>query len=231
MIWALVIGLALAIFGVLAAVLRAPRASWEVIGAALLVGVAGYAFQGSPGLSGAPKAPPQEIGGAEARAAVAERQKLGDGAAAGDKRIVIADALARHGQFADATAVLRGAVDENPANAEAWLAMGNSLVGHADGTISPAAIFAYGRAAKAAPDSPGPPFFLGLALLQSGRIADGRGVWAALLARTPPDAPWRADLARRLADLDAFMASRAAKAGAPSAGPRAAAEPPAGAAR
>lgn len=208
MTWAIVIALALAICGTLAFVLRVPRSSWEVIGAALLVGIAGYAFQGSPSQPGSPKIPSEQIGGDEAKAAVAERQKQGATDVAGDKHLIIADALARHGQFADAAGILRGAVADNPGNSEAWLAMGNALVGHAEGTISPAAIFAYGRAARTAPDSPGPPFFLGLALLQSGRIADGRAMWAGLLARSPKDAPWRADLAKRLADLDAFMASR-----------------------
>jgi cytochrome c-type biogenesis protein CcmH len=100
-------------------------------------------------------------------------------------------------------------VDKDPANASAWLAMGNALVGHAEGTISPAAIYAYGRAAKAEPDSPGPPFFLGMALLQSGRLAEGRAEWAGLLARSPQDAPWRGDLAKRLAELDSFLARQA----------------------
>ena len=121
---------------------------------------------------------------------------------------MIADALARHGQYADAAEVLRGAVERDPGNAEAWLAMGNALVGHAEGTISPAALYAYGEAARAAPDSPGPPFFTGLALIRSGRLTEGRAVWAGLLARTPANAPWQADLRQRLAELDRFLASQ-----------------------
>lgn len=58
MIWALAILTALAAF-LLAVLLRAPRKGWEAIGAALLVGIAGYAFQASPGLSGAPKEAPE----------------------------------------------------------------------------------------------------------------------------------------------------------------------------
>lgn len=210
MSWLVVIGLALAVFAVLAFALRTPRGAWEAIGAALLLGVAGYAWQGSPGLRGAPKAPAEKIAGKDAET-VAERQALAKGdPTAGDpmadQHVVIADALARHGQFADAAEVLRGAVERNPDNAEAWLAMANSLVGHAEGNLSPAALYAYGQAARAAPGSPGPPFFMGMALLRAGRLAEGRAVWAELLARTPPDAPWRADLTARLAELDAFLA-------------------------
>ncbi|MBA3055184.1 MAG: tetratricopeptide repeat protein [Sphingomonadales bacterium] len=205
MTWAIVIGLALLVFGLIAFALRAPRASWEVIGAALLLGIAGYALQGRPGQPGSPREPAETIAN-KGDAGVAERQKLGSEADLGDKHLVIADALARHGQFADAAEVLGGAVELDPANAEAWLAMGNALVGHAEGTISPASIYAYGQAATAAPDSPGPPFFLGMALIQSGRLAEGRSVWADLLARSPADAPWRGDLDKRLAELDRFMA-------------------------
>jgi cytochrome c-type biogenesis protein CcmH len=209
MTWVLVAGLALVAFGAVAFLFKVPRGSWEVLGAALLLGIAGYALQGSPGRPGAPKPPAEKIGGAEVD--VAERQKLEGrnaigGQEMGDKYLVIADGLARHGQFANAAEVLRGAVDKDPGNAAAWLAMGNALVGHAEGTISPSAVYAYGQAAQAAPDSPGPPFFLGMALIQSGRIGEGRQMWADLLARTPKEAPWRGDLEKRLGELDSFLA-------------------------
>ncbi len=211
MTWLVVIVLAAVVFGVVAFVFKV-KSGREVLGGALLLGIAGYALQGSPGSPSAPKAPAEKIAG-EAAAIVAERQKLGDGPAMGDKHVVIADALARHGQFADAAEVLRGAVENDPNNAEAWLAMGNSLVGHAEGTVSPAALYAYGKAARAAPDSPGPSFFLGLALLQSGRIAEGRTMWADLLKRSPEGAPWRADLEKRLTELDMYLARQMAGGG------------------
>jgi cytochrome c-type biogenesis protein CcmH len=206
MSWIFVIPLALAVFALLAFALRTPRPAWEIVGAALLLGVAGYAFQGSPDLPGAPKEPVEKIAGEAAAVSVAERQKLSSGPAMSNSHLVIADALARHGQFADAAEVLRGAVEKDPRNSDAWLAMGNALVGHAEGRITPAAFYAYGKAAVAEPRSPGPPFFLGLALIQSGRFAEGRSLWADLLARSPKDAPWRADLEGRLGELDAFMA-------------------------
>lgn len=208
MTWFIVLVLAAVIFAVVVFVFKV-KSGREVLGGALLLGLAGYALQGSPAIPGAPKAPAEKIAG-EAAATVAERQKMGEGPAMGDKHVVIADALARHGQYADAAEVLRGAVEKDPNNAEAWLAMGNSLVGHAEGTVSPAALYAYGKAARAAPDSPGPSFFLGLALLQSGRIAEGRTMWADLLKRSPEGAPWRADLEKRLTELDMYLARQMA---------------------
>lgn len=213
MTWFLIILLALSVFVMIALVLRAPRPTWEVVGIALLLGLAGYALQGSPGQPGAPKAAAETIDGAGAAAAVAARQQLGQGGDVNDKHLIIADALARHGQFADAAEVLRGAVEQSPGNGAAWLAMGNALVGHADGTISPAATFAYGRAALADPASPGPSFFMGLALLGSGRFDEGRAQWADLLARSPKDAPWRGDLEKRLGELDSFLSRRGGAAG------------------
>lgn len=208
MIWIFVGLLAIAVFGVLAFVFKAPRSGWEAIGAALLLGVAGYAAQGSPGKPGAPH-PPQEVIQGSSAALVSIRQKL----AANPEQIgnnwqVIADALARHGQFADAAGVLLGAVEKDPKNADAWLALGNAMVGHAEGTLSPAALFAYQRASAADPSHPGPPFFLGLALAQSGRLDEGRAMWAGLLERSPKDAPWRADLAARVDQLDALIVRR-----------------------
>jgi cytochrome c-type biogenesis protein CcmH len=130
-----------------------------------------------------------------------------------DNWVVTADAFARHGQYADAAGLLRGVVDSDPKDADAWLALANALVGHAEGTLSPAALYAYHHAAEAAPSHPGPPFFLGLAMAQSGRFAEARQLWADLLQRTPPDAPWRADLQDRLARLDALIARQAAMQG------------------
>jgi len=210
MTWAIACLLAALAFLALAFVLKAPRKGWEAIGAALLLGIAGYGLQASPGRPGAPKPPTQMVAN-DARALVQARQKLsGQEGLPSDNWIVVGDAFARNGQFANAASVLLGAVEENPRNAEAWLAMANALVGHAEGQLTPASLYAFRNAAEAAPDNPGPPFFLGLALAQSGRLVEARQLWAEVLRRSPPDAPWRADLEMRLRRLDEFIASRSA---------------------
>lgn len=206
MTWVLVIGLAAVAFVALAFVLKVPRQGWEAVGAALLVGIAGFAWQARPAQPGAPKEAaerPQASGAAmvQARKTLSEKN-VGEG----DRWTVVADALSRNGQFAEAAGVVLGTVEKDPNNADAWLALANNLVAHAEGNLSPAALYAFRRAAMADPKHPGPPFFLGLALAQNGRLADGRAVWADLLARTPKDAPWHDDLVARLADLDAFIA-------------------------
>ena len=208
MTWFFVFLLAALAFCVMAWLLKAPRSGWEAIGAALLLGIAGYALQGSPGLAGAPKVAAESISSDPAALVDARRNLSGSKQLPADNWLVVGDALARNGQYANAASVLLGAVEKNPHNGEAWLAMANALVGHADGQLTPAALFSYRHAAEVAPDNPGPPFFLGLALAQTGRLAEARQLWGDLLKHTPADAPWRADLESRIARLDEFMASR-----------------------
>lgn len=212
MTWAAVLILAGLALGATLWLMKVRQHGWQVVGAVLLLGLAGYALQGSPTQPGAPKMAAQPAIG-DSAALVAARQQLKTGSAtAGNSWLVIGDALARNGQFADAAGIFQGAVEQNPKDPEGWLALANALVGHADGTLSPAALYAYRRASAADPRHPGPPFFLGLALAQNGRLQEGRMLWAGMLATAPKDAPWRADLAKRLADLDAFIARQPAPA-------------------
>lgn len=189
---------------------RPARAAGAAVAAALVAGLAGYALQASPGLPGAPKAGAVTLADNPEALVEARRALEAKPGMPGDKWLVIGDALARNGQFADAAAVMLGAVEKDPKNGEAWLAIANSLVAHADGMLTPAAMLAYQRAADANPAHPGPPFFLGLAMAQSGRFAEARAIWADLLARTPPEAPWHGDLKARLDRLDGLMAQQQA---------------------
>jgi cytochrome c-type biogenesis protein CcmH len=205
MTWVLIIALALVAFAALTLVFRVPRAGWEAILAALMLGLAGYAAQGHWSEPGAPRAA-DEKPAANPEALLQIRQKLAGSDDQSDSWLMVADAMSRHGQYADAANILRGAVDKNPTNGQAWLALANALVSHGQGSLSPAALLAFRRAAALDPNAPGPPFFLGLALARSGQLQAGRAQWAGLLARAPADAPWRADLTKRLAELDSFIA-------------------------
>lgn len=214
MTWLLVALLTLGAFLVTYRLIKPPRSGAAAVGAALLFGIAGYAAQSHPWMPGSPTAAREKIGGDDE--GIAQREKLSASAPGGDKRMIIADAMARRGRYADAATILRGVTASNPRDATAWLALANTLVSHAEGRLSPAAIFAFRRAEEAQPENPGPPFFLGMALAQSGRLQEARAVWGDLLGRSPANAPWRADLTARLRELDAFVAQQASG----SAGPR-----------
>lgn len=207
MTWVLIVLLAVAVFVALVRLLKLPRGGWEWTGAALLLGLAGYALQGSPGQPGEPKPPVENAGTADA-ALIAQRQAMGSAFGSGQSWLIVADGLSRQSQFGAAAQVLRTAIRQNPRDADLWVALGNALVGHSNGFISPAAQFAFQRAATLSPQHPGPPFFMGLALAQSGRLAEARAIWGALAERAPKDASYRADLEARLARLDAMIAAQ-----------------------
>jgi cytochrome c-type biogenesis protein CcmH len=207
MIWVLLLILVAAVFAALVKLLKLPRLGWEWVGAALLLGLAGYALQGSPGQPGAPK-PPVETARTADEALIAERQAMGSAFGSGQSWLIVADGLTRRGQYGAAAQVLRSGVQENPRDADLWVALGNALVGHGNGFISPAAQFAFQRAASIEPAHPGPPFFMGLALAQSGRLVEARTIWAELLERAPAEASYRPDLESRLARIDAMITSQ-----------------------
>lgn len=227
MMWVLLLLIVALVFAGLVFVLKLPRAGWELTGAALLLGISGYALQGHPSQPGAPKDAAESAHAAD-EATTAERRAMGNRFGSSQNWLIFADALTRQGQYAAAADVLRSAVHKDPKNADLWVAMGNALVGHSDGVISPAAQLAFQRAADIAPEHPGPPFFMGLALAQSGRLPEARALWMKLLARTPVDAPYRQDLSARLARIDQMMgaAGRAPPAAASAAIPAAPAESP-----
>ncbi|WP_066555234.1 tetratricopeptide repeat protein [Croceicoccus bisphenolivorans] len=206
--WAIAFVLAGVTFAALVFVLKLPRGGREFAGAALLLGLSGYALQGSPSEPGSPTAPRENAESGQA-ALIEARRAMGDEFGEGRNYLITADAFARAGQFGAAATLLRGATRKTPNDPDVWLALGNALVGHADGIITPAALYAFQKAADIAPDHPGPPFFTGLALAQSGQFEDARAIWQKLLDRPgEEDAPWRADLAARLARLDAIIAQQ-----------------------
>ena len=204
MSFAPVIALAAVAFAIAVLALRLPRAGWTLLGAALLFGLAGYALQGSPGQAGAPKSQAADLaaGGEE----LVEARRAIYGPAPPSRFVTVADGFARRGQFADAAGILRGSLARSPDDPEAWLALANALAGHAGGQLTPAAIYAFERAERADPGNPGPGFFLGVALIRSGRLQQARALWAAMLADAPADAAWREGLEERLARLDLLIA-------------------------
>lgn len=203
--WLAVAALALAAFALAAFLLRLPRERLTLFGAVLVFGLAGYAWQGSPGQPAAPKAPESRVSD-QGEAMVEGRAALFDHTSPPPDYLLTSDAYARRGRFGDAAALLRRGLEENPQDLESWLALGLALVGHADGMVTPAALQAFGRARAIDPDNPGADYFLGFAYLQSGEVRAARAVWAGLVDRSPPDAPWRDGLAAEVARLDDMIA-------------------------
>lgn len=214
MSWLPFLALAALVFLVAAFALRLPRSSYTLFAATLLFGLAGYALHGSPGLPSAPREG-RATASQDGALMVEARREFYDPAVDPSRYVVTADAYARRGQYERAADFLRIAVEEDPRDSEAWLALGNALVEHADGQLTPAALLAYSRAEALAPGNPGPVYFLGIAFLRAGDPERTRELWAELLATAPEDAPWRPALADRLARLDALLEQSGAAVAAP----------------
>ena len=204
MIWALVIGLALAVFAFIAFVFRPPRAAWTTAAAALALGLAGYAAQGSPNQPGAPKEAAGRAPGEGANLVDMRQALLGEDLGA-RKSLITADGFTRNGEYADAAGFLLSAVRQDPNDGEAWLALGNVLVAQADGAMTPAAQFAYRHAEAAAPDSPAVPFFMGVAQLNQGRFSETRGLWTEAAKRAPEGSAVRKAIEDRIGRLDSLI--------------------------
>lgn len=203
--WLAVGALALAAFAFAVLVLKLPREGLTLFGAVLVFGIAGYAWQGSPGLASAPK-PPAVKEGAQGEAMVEGRSALFDRTKPLPAYLITSDAFARQGRFGDAAALLQKGLTDNPRDQEGWLALAMALVGHADGFVTPAAVQAFARAEAIDPRHPGAAYFLGNAYLQSGEVVAARNVWKGLVDRSPADAPWREGLAAEVARLDDMIA-------------------------
>ncbi len=203
--WLAVGALALAAFAFAVLALKLPREGMTLFGAVLVFGLAGYAWQGSPGQPAAPKSGAVEQG-QNGAAMVEGRAALFDRTLPPPNYLVTSDAFARRGQFGDAAALLQRGLKENPRDLESALALGMALVGHADGFVTPAAVQAFGRAKAIDPKHPGAEYFLGFSYLQSGEVVAARNVWAGLLENSPPDAPWVDGLKAEVARLDDMIA-------------------------
>jgi cytochrome c-type biogenesis protein CcmH len=204
--WLGVLALALAAFALAAFVLRLPREGWAVFGAILLFGMAGYAWQGSPGQASSPKA--KTLQAPESGEEMVEaRRAFFDPVSPKPNWLMLADGYARRGRFDDAAKALRGGLAREPNHLEGWLALGMTLVGHSDGNVTPAASYAYSQARQIDPDNPAADLFLGFSYAQSGQIRAARSVWGSLLERAPEDAPWREDLSMRVERLDQMIAN------------------------
>ncbi|GAB5488195.1 MAG: hypothetical protein Pars2KO_17650 [Parasphingorhabdus sp.] len=202
--WVILFFMVGAVFGILLWLGKLPRTAYELTGAALLIGVAGYAWQGQPGMAGVSVQPAEKPNSFD-EDSITSRNEMGERFGTAREWLVFSDSLNRDGKHGAAANYLRNGVKEHPKDPDLWVGLGNALVVHADGVITPAAQFAFQQAANISPEHPGPPFFLGMAYAQSGKLDQARAVWTELLERSDEDAPWRTDLESRLATLNSMQ--------------------------
>jgi cytochrome c-type biogenesis protein CcmH len=194
--WAVILFLAVAVGGGLWRFGRFDKATGQLLAAALLIAMAGYAWQGHPALPGSPTAARQQAsiqtGFAETRGDLIGRFT------SADQFLIMAESYQRRGNSKAGVDILRNGLKRNPEDAVLWIGLGNALVIHGEGVITPAARLAFDRAAARAPDHPAPPFFYALSLAQAGQIDEAETLWRSLRETVAEDSAWRTAIEERL---------------------------------
>lgn len=201
--WLILTLFALVVLGLLWRFAGMRGSALELLGAALFLGIAGYAWQGAPTLPGKPT-PPRAEDRQEDSLFATERAVFMERFTADAQVLDGADAMHRAGSDAYGIALIRGGLEKRPDSPDLWVGMGNALALYADGAITPASEYAYRRAIALAPDHPAPRYFLGLAYAQSGEIDPALTLLREILARAPANASWRPTVEQRLTQLDAL---------------------------
>ena len=104
---------------------------------------------------------------------------------------VLAPVLARLGRYDDAVRAYRNSINYNGDNAERRADLGEAITAAAGGVVTSEAKAEFERAVALNTDEAKANYFLGVAAEQDGRAAEAASIWRAMLAKGPPDAPWR----------------------------------------
>lgn len=209
MVLFLVIAAGLLMLAVLWKPVRLSRGALFLIGAALSLGLVGYSLQGQPGL---PSAYPQEKPAAPA-APAAEGDASGAllGRFGGEaEALKQAESYFRIGRPDLAARVIKLAISGNRNSPALWTGLGNALVAHGKGLLTPAAEFAYKKALSLTPGYPGALYFYAVSLVENERVDEARPLFKQLLDGIPADAPFRAQLKADLERAGLVDASKAA---------------------
>jgi cytochrome c-type biogenesis protein CcmH len=104
---------------------------------------------------------------------------------------VLAPVLLRLGRFDDAVRAYRNSIAYNGDSAERRSDLGEAMAGAAGGVVTADAKAEFERAIAFNAGDAKANYFLGLAAEQDGRSSEAATIWRAMLAKAPPDAPWR----------------------------------------
>jgi cytochrome c-type biogenesis protein CcmH len=174
--------------------------------ALLLLSISGYALSGKPGLparpaTAAPAAPKDTADIAAARAALMKNP------ANIFAWLEMADGFRKSGNIDAGLEAMEVASRAIPDSADLWVMRGQLLVEKSGGEITPAARFAFDRAAALDPKHPAPRYMLALAWVMQGKPQEAKPVLEQLLRDTPADTPYRAQVERLLRGVTAMMAA------------------------
>jgi cytochrome c-type biogenesis protein CcmH len=104
---------------------------------------------------------------------------------------VLAPVLARLGRYDEAVRAFRNSITYNGDSAARRADLGEAIAAAAGGVVTSEAKAEFERAIALNADEAKASYFLGIAAEQDGRASEAASIWRAMLAKAPPDAPWR----------------------------------------
>jgi len=104
---------------------------------------------------------------------------------------VLAPVLLRLGRTDDAVRAFRNSITYNGESAERRADLGEAITAAAGGVVTSEAKAEFEHAMALDGDTAKAGYFLGLAAEQDGRTDEAASIWRSILAKAPPDAPWR----------------------------------------
>jgi len=188
---------------------NARKLLWSPVLAAVVLGMAGYAWQGRPDLPAARAKPIAAERGA-AKALIKMRSDMDQNFGQAKSWLNLADGFAREGNYGAAAGIIQGGIRQHPQNADLWSALGLVLMLAADGEMTPPAQLAFDKARKLAPQLPAPDYFEGLAFLFQRKPIEALKMWNKVLDRATPNAKWRAPLESQYLGLQQMLLQSAA---------------------
>jgi cytochrome c-type biogenesis protein CcmH len=180
------------------------RRLWPVVLAAIVLGLAGYAWQGRPDQ---PQAPAKTIA-SELKAAdalISMRADMDASYGGAKLYLTLADSYAREGNYKFAASYIDGGLRRYPRDGDLWAGLGVVLFLAGDGKMSPPAEMAFANARKYRPLNRAPDYFKGLVALFDGRPAEAMETWQKLVDEAPDQAVWKPKLESQLSGLKSML--------------------------
>ncbi len=179
---------------------RLPRRLWEMCAAFLVLGLAGYAFQGKPHLAAAPAQPIMRDNAAAAQL-IKLREQMAPTFASAKNWTILGDSMARQGNYKLAMSVVGSGLKEQPKNADLWAALGLYAMLANNGRIGAPSELAFAKARKFNPNLAAPDYFEGLNALADRQILETLNKWDAALEKAPSDSQWAGTVRGQRASL------------------------------
>lgn len=168
-----------------------------------VIALGGYLMVGRPDLPAQPlqaRLNPENVNTGQDMAAMVRQVEQHLEQKPGDARgwLVLAPVYKRMSRFNDAANAYSKALALSGPDADLMTDLGESLVLANNGLVSNEAQRIFAAAQKVAPKHMKARFYVALAHQQEGKTADAIAGWTAMLAESPPDAPWRAAVEQQI---------------------------------